>query len=832
MNFTLVGLKGHKPLVKTVRKDGTTESYPLVKKMTSKEYEVDVSTDLDEFADAIKRIGNDGSCLLKGTLYEPLNKESRAGKTNKDEVARWICIDIDGLRMPNADTSFPLDKAKLSRMAEDIIKELPPCFQNTSYVAQASSSLGMKADRVSLHIYFALKTPIDPLTLKFYLQSLNLNCPTFSRALRLTASGHSLRWPIDPTVATNTKLIYVAPPVYKNKIHDPFADPDDRLFTVNKQAHLLDLSSDPQLFDEPSKVDRAVKQRIKMLRTAGGLPDEKLKYSSIMVDGMPSTYITNPAAVRVEIVDDTTLPYVRCNVNGGDSAAYFVDIRSPRIMRNFKDEDYFDLRAANPKAYNQIIDAYAAKAEGLRKGKRPIVFRDHDTNTTYNAVYDSDHKTFDEEFSLVPTSRAEVNDFFVGHNDVAPETIPQGRIFFDPTSNDQKINLDKQPYYVNTYSPPKIHVSPPAFSACSISDINALKTRCPNIYRLVDHVCGNDLESMARFLNWLAFIHQTRTKTGTAWVFSGTQGTGKGLLMHHIIRPIFGEEHTPVQTLRTLDEKYNSALERAIICNVDEFRMKDSKGKNTLSNSLKNAITEPTLLIRKMHSDGREAPSYVNFIFFSNSRDAIAIENGDRRYNIAKPQSTPLRDVWPTIIAGPDKLFKQELASFSGFLHHFETDKELAQTTLESEYKQDMMSAGMEFFDEFCEALRKGDLEFFSPIMDMSLNDSMTASRTIEAQNVVRRWAAGMLRGDRPLLKPEEARTLHNTMCDNNQIMQINAFGSEMKAQGFKKRRLGRPDGTNPPSYEIGVSRLTSHANLAKEIVDNNVTFIKNEASQ
>jgi hypothetical protein len=830
VDFKLIGLKGHKPLVKTVDKNGKTESYPLVKKMTSKEYEVDVSSNLDEFADAIERIGNDGSCLLKGTLERPLKKESRSGMTNKHEAARWVCIDIDGLVMPSADLTYPIDKVKLSRMAEDIVRELPACFQDTSYVAQASSSLGMKPGRVSLHLYFALKTPIDPPSLKSYLQLVNLNYPTFTQALRLTASGHSLRWPLDPTVADNTKLIYVAPPVYKNKIHDPFADPKDRIVTVNKRLHLLDLAMDTQLYEDPSIPQSLARKRVKALRALDGLPEQRVSYGTITVDGVEKQYVKNPGTVQMHMVDDSTLPYVRYNVNGGDSAAYFVDIRTPTIMRNFKDEDYFDLRAANPGEYGKILSKYADKAESLRTGKRPIAFRDHDTDTIFSAIYDSDNNVFDGEFKLAKTSRSELADFFKGHDGVEPEHVPQGRLFFDPTADGPKINLDKEPYFVNTYSPSKYAISPPKVPASSVSDLSDFKTRCPSIHQLLYHVCGNDDESLARFLNWLAFIYQTRCKTGAAWVFSGTHGTGKGLLMNHVIRPVMGEAFSPITTLQTLDEKYNGTLQQAVICFVDEFRMKDSKGKNTLSNTLKNAITEPTVRIRKMHAESVEYPSYVNFIFFSNSRDAISLEYGDRRYNIAVPQSQPLSEVVPMAGFAPEKTYAPERKNFAGVLHYFDVDEDLARTPMTNEAKLDMMEAGLDFFDEFCEALRAGDLQFFQPIIDMSLNDSNTASRTIEAQNVIRRWAKWMLDGNEYLMRPEEARTLHNTLCDNNRTLQANTFGSKMKAAQIKKGRFTRPDGTKPPSYKIPFPKKDMTA-IAEEIVDNNVTFIKNEAS-
>lgn len=827
MQFTLTSLKGHKRASKTVKADGSTESYPLIKNFTSAEIEVDVSQDLSEFEDAIRRVSNDGACLLKGGLDAPLKKESRAGRTNKDESTRWVVVDIDGYKMPGADMSFPITEAKLQRMSEAIIKELPPCFQNTSYVAQASSSLGTKGDRVSMHLYFALKTPVDPLMLKRYIRHLNMTLPAFCSTTRLTASGHALQFQLDPTVAINTKLIYVAPPVYKNSVHDPFADPKDRITTVNYPDHLLDLSKDPNIHEDGAQTSKLVRARIKVLRDDAGLPDTKMKLVSFIHDGTPSHYIANPQHIAVQVVD-AELPYVRCNVNNGDSGAYYVDIRAPKLMRNFKDEQFFDLSVANPTVYHQIIEQFGGDAEKHRTGTRPIVFRDQVTDKHYAGLFDSDANAFDEGYPLSAIGLMNVKDMMLSYGEAPPEVVPQGDLFFDPTSNEPKINVDRAPYYVNTYAPPKIHASPPMFAELDIDTFAKMQVRCPNIYRLLDHVCGNDPESMGRFLNWLSHIHQTRTKTGTAWVFSGTQGTGKGVLMYKVIRPIFGDAYAPVETLQSLDEKYNETLEPAIICNVDEFRMKDSKGKNTLANTLKNAITEPTIKIRKMHNAGVEKPNYTNFIFFSNSRDAIQLEAGDRRYNVATPQETPILDVWPSAFA-PDALFGPEIAAFSGMLHHFKVDKLLVTKPMVNEAKKDMMAASRDFFDEFCEAVREGDLQFFQPILDISLNDSSTASKVIDAQNIVRRWARDVADGERLLIGKEEMRTLYNTMSEKNFDIQQREFGKKTDGFGLKVGRYNDRNGKPRRSFIMDPKK--DHTTLAKEIVDNNLTYIKNAVS-
>src|SRR5690606_38538580 len=49
--------------------------------------------------------------------------------------------------------------------------------------------------------------------------------------------------------------------------------------------------------------------------------------------------------------------------------------------------------------------------------------------------------------------------------------------------------------------------------------------------KLLFSVRGSDRDSLQRFLNWLAFISQKREKPATAWLFHGTEGTGKGFML-------------------------------------------------------------------------------------------------------------------------------------------------------------------------------------------------------------------------------------------------------------------------------------------------------------
>ena len=58
--------------------------------------------------------------------------------------------------------------------------------------------------------------------------------------------------------------------------------------------------------------------------------------------------LTNPDKVLIAVSDDSASPFIRCNINGGDSNAYYFNLTSPTYMYNFKDEPIFEIEKADP----------------------------------------------------------------------------------------------------------------------------------------------------------------------------------------------------------------------------------------------------------------------------------------------------------------------------------------------------------------------------------------------------------------------------------------------------------------------------------------------------
>ena len=200
-----------------------------------------------------------------------------------------------------------------------------------------------------------------------------------------------------------------------------------------------------------------------------------------------------------------------------------------------------------------------------------------------------------------------------------------------------------------------------------------------------------------------------------------------------ILRPLFGDEHVPMRALQNIEEQFNLYMRQALFLVVDEFHMASaSSGTMKIADKLKNAITENTMTIRAMRSNQIEMPNYTNFIFLTNRMDAVKIEEGDRRYNIAPRQEKKLEEVYPEVIANIDYLEK-ELPEFAGILSTYKVDKRLVRTPIANNAKAQMAQVTMSVMEEFFAAIKQGNLEFFVDLLDIELTNVMQGQEILTA---------------------------------------------------------------------------------------------------
>jgi hypothetical protein len=770
-----------------------TRSYPNVKAVTSHHYDVTPSAEgMRDFSSLLRKHSAEGHSLFKGRLKKELNNESRASHTDRNAYAEYIVLDLDSMNVPGFTNKTQLTAADIQRIADSVITQLPPAFQDVTYIAQASSSMGMKGDRVSMHVYIALQVPLPVKTIKLWLKHINYTVDMFSSQLELSVNGQALKYPLDPSVADNSKLIFISPPDYEDENLDPFQTTDDRLVLVERNQPAIDLA--PLLNEvSPEATHQAGIKFKDDLRKRNGLKPKKARLQTTTISGEVQDVLLNPDQMSVQIIDTTSLPFVRCNINGGDSGAYWFDIDDPTYMYNFKDEPVFEIEKADREFYASIFDTYSQELADRGRVARPVVLRDFYTDTYYNGLFDPNINQFDDDFPLTPTQKTSIQSFMRSHGRQEPDFIPDAQVVFDPCTDAPSVQMEQTPYYVNMYRKTDYMLKPADAPELTYGTAAQLSDVVPLTYKLIHHMLGSGAAETEHFINWLAYIYQTRRKSMTAWIFTGIPGTGKGLFANKILKPLFGHAHVPMKSLENIEEQFNLYMRSALFLVVDEFRMTDAHGGSLrMADKLKNQITEPTMTIRAMRANQIELPSYTNFIFLTNRPDAVKIEPGDRRYNVSPRQETKLEVALPEVIEGIDKL-ETELHTFAGALASFNVDKRMARTCMNNAAKDEMRTVTMSVFEEFCEALQRGNLQYFLDVLDIGLDDTFNTGRIVSAQRFVKAWIADADKHGASVIPVEHLRTVYHTQTEQHPVIASREFHKRLDRNGLRTQQKRAP---------------------------------------
>ena len=766
-------------------KNGFTP-YPHVKNVTSHEYDVPLNNaGLAMLEKLIREHSSKGDCLLKGDLKRPLINESRAGKTNRMAYSNLLVLDIDGITLPDHTNPKTFDDNDVSMLAKSVMRELPAAAQDCSFIAQASASLGLKGEKISLHIFILLTHAMPAKAMKLWFQHCNFESKLFSSQLELSSNGHSLKYPLDISVADNSKLIFIAPPTFEDGTHDPFGKQADRIVRVSGISETLDLA---KLMNDisPEVVHQKSNEHKNKLRVQRGFNAKKERLTIATVDNKSEEILTNPDRMSINITDDTNPPYIRCNVNGGDSNAYYFKLEDPTYMFNFKGEPIWSIEIADPDFYKSLFDVYQEEMEKEGRANVPVAMRDYHTDTYYNGVFDPNLQQFTNEFPLTPCSASSIEGFMRSHGRGRPDFVPDAQVIFDPTCSGPAVNLTNIPYHINMFRKTEYMLQDKKYESLSMGEAHKIAQDCPLIYKLLTHILGGQNLEVEHFTNWLAHIFQKKTKAMTAWVLQGVPGTGKGIFYTKVLRPLFGNEHVPMRALQNIEEQFNLYMRQALFLVVDEFHMASANsGTVKIADKLKNAITENTMTIRAMRSNQVEVPNYTNFIFLTNRMDAVKIEEGDRRYNIAPRQEQKLENVFPEVIAGIDKI-KHELPVFAAMLEHFEVNAQLVHTPIANNAKAQMAQVTMSVMEEFFAAVRHGNLSFFMDILDINLTNVLQGQEITTAQRFVKQWIAES-QGPFSVIPMEHLRVVYGVLTDDR--LSQREFSKRAERSGVTKQQ-------------------------------------------
>lgn len=665
------------PLTKSYKKTPTgieKTSYPHMFEVTSHEEDV---KNLAQFETVLKKHSVLGHCLLKGELQRTLNKESRAGSTDRNGATQWVCLDLDGLPTTYTTKDGEGNEHTVPYSIDALLKDMG--MGDISYVLQWSASHGISGPDIRAHVIMLLDRPVSVGLIKQWLIQVNHAVPTLRANTSLTKTACSLSWVLDITACQNDKLIYIAPPKLTG-IKDPLGK-TTRISVVKRSKphftfpqHVASIATNRELTDA----------RILELRAAAGMPKRKIAYKLV---GSHEVMVKPDASIITDMKQERGFVYF--NLNGGDSWGYYHPENNPEYVLNFKGEAAYLTKELLPEYWAQITST-ASRTDST--GVTYLAFCDRKTSSYWRGTYDAST----DELDLFHAKTETILRHFAGQYGVPlADDIPEWDMSFDPQDN---VRVDFDNRTINTFQP-TLYMKAKA---------KKVTTCPPTIFKIMHHALGSDVAITEHFINWAAFILQFRTMTRTSWVWHGTQGTGKGLLMNQILRPLFGAKQTVVKRLEEFNEQYNDYMRNCLLVFVDEFQIKALQNERGAYSKIKNFISEPFVPVRAMYQGAIEVENYTNWIFASNEADSMTVPPNDRRTNVAGFQSEKL-----VITQREIDQIEDELQAFHDYLLGYPVDTDAAHTPLDTVDRNILISVSQTSLDSTAEALTGGNLGFF-----------------------------------------------------------------------------------------------------------------------
>jgi hypothetical protein len=132
-------------------------------------------------------------------------------------------------------------------------------------------------------------------------------------------------------------------------------------------------------------------------------------------------------------------------------------------------------------------------------------------------------------------------------------------------------------------------------------------------------------------LDWLAYVVQNPGKRINWAIFlQGIAGAGK-TYFPGVVRDILGEGNTNEVTVDALVSSFTGYAEGSILAIVEELRL-SGESKYMIIDKLKPFITNDVISVVTKGKDARTVPNFTSYFMLSNFKDAIPVDDTDRRY--------------------------------------------------------------------------------------------------------------------------------------------------------------------------------------------------------
>ena len=815
---------------KFVRADGTIDGHPNSKTMDSRLKSVEINPEGLRKKHKLMSIfgGQTGGALMKGPLIKEITKESRAGLSDTQALTRTLIFDFDGVEFNDLHIPSKCNAGTVQLVAERVIKELPECFWNCSYIATASSSFGLKG-KSNIHIEFWMDDLVAPRLLKEYLRWMNLRIPFFEEQLKLNGNGYGLSWLIDPCLAENARPVYIAHPDFEDESMNPFEDNKERIILIEKQHPTVDMKSELTLLSSVN-LNKEKLRLTKSLLKAIGITYKEPKTRKINVNGAPRTVVTNPINQPMTMYADHG-EYCSFNIGNGDSHAYLVSKERPAVVHNLKDEDNFLFKEKDLETYEWFINYISEKKEREDEKKpstgqstsllqwEPFYFLERKSDQYFYGEY---CKSINKLRKMEMTGKIEaIDNWYMEEGFHKPDIMPFMEYHFEP---DNPVRLDIKGQFYNTFEPHEMLDNPPEideqFQSANVDNCKQLlKELCPTIYKVIRHAVNCPTET-ARFINWLAVILKLGKKTEASYLLHGRTGTGKGVIINKILTGLLTSNHVHPGSVDSLTGDKNDYIEKCLVLVMDEFKDANSREKEKIAAKLRHWTTESKIELHKKYKGAKPFKNYLNIIYTSNDVLAVEMKDDDRRINVCPRQELSLREVypdWDSLYPNIDK----ELPQFAAFMKSFDCCVATARLPAETDARAAMIEQSKTSIEEFASAVNQGNLMYFGQVLTCIPANSQEHQDLSIAKNVLRMALADIGKNNPSKIYSREMQSFYRLLIGPNNHG-AEKFGSFLKkATGTAPTNLRRNGA--PPARGVKVSwrvNDTDRASLQKVLTN------------
>jgi hypothetical protein len=146
---------------------------------------------------------------------------------------------------------------------------------------------------------------------------------------------------------------------------------------------------------------------------------------------------------------------------------------------------------------------------------------------------------------------------------------------------------------------------------------------------IIDHLEYLSGESFEWVSAWIGqLLVSPDKKPGTALVFRGCQGSGKGLFFDIFMHKLLGEAHLTTSRA-VMGKHFNSDTRGKLLINLNEGSWDQSRGD---IGSIKQFITDPTFPFEQKGRDRQNLRNDARLVLTTNSEWAIKLDGDDRRF--------------------------------------------------------------------------------------------------------------------------------------------------------------------------------------------------------